>query len=211
MLSRTQTQGFLTLQRPHENDSHYKITFWWLAALLETATPEPERLQLGGGVYTLLNKRFLVAGRENNGDLGRNPTYEVSLFCFDSWVSCSRFLVSPRASKDCSVSATSDLSWFWHFHHIPNSSSCSFLGWKVLIHSLGPLLGASPLWRYCCIPIWGAEPVWGLAASMQCQHLVFYHFYNIPWYHLWFLSVLRRTTELVRTQMWCGAAEGAGV
>lgn len=82
MLSGIPAQGFLTLQSPHENDSCSKSTCQWLAALLATATPVPERLQLGGGVYTLLNKRFLVAGRENNGDLGRNPTYEVSLFLF---------------------------------------------------------------------------------------------------------------------------------
>lgn len=80
MLSGTPPQGFLTLQRPHENDQCSKSIFWWLAALLETATPVPERLQLGGGAYTVLNKRFVVAGRENNGDLERNPTYEVSLF-----------------------------------------------------------------------------------------------------------------------------------
>lgn len=80
MISGTPLQGFLTLQRPHENDSCSKSTIWCLAALLEPATLVPEKLQLGGGVYTLLNKRFVVAGRENHGDLGRNPTYEVSFF-----------------------------------------------------------------------------------------------------------------------------------
>lgn len=107
MLSGTPLQGFLTLQRPHENDSCSKSTIWCLAALLEPATLVPEKLQLGGGVYTLLNKRFVVAGRENHGDLGRNPTYEVSFFLFG--------LVSFIFQISCSTTNVKRLICLCHF------------------------------------------------------------------------------------------------
>ena len=58
MLSGTPAQSFVTLQRPQENDSHFKSIFQWLAALLATAAPAPEKLQPCDGIHTLFNKRF---------------------------------------------------------------------------------------------------------------------------------------------------------
>lgn len=192
MLSGTPPQGFLTIQRPHENDSCSKSTLWWLAALLEPASPVPERLQLGGGVYTLLNKRFVVAGRENKGDLGRNPTYEVSSFFG---------LVGFMFQISCFITNSKRLFCVCHFG--------SFLILTFPPHAeplqlfLSGVKSLNPLTRSSFKGSSSLEHTHWACLQAGCIDAVpvsdFYHFLNIPWHHLWFLSVQKMTTELVRS------------
>lgn len=107
-------------------------------------------------VFTLfLTKGFQwqKPGGETNQDLGRNSTYEVSLFCL-LWFTSFMLQTSPEAAKDCSASANVGcLVIFTDFPRIPSSSSCFFPGWKALIHSPGPLWGAAPLWGHPWTPL----------------------------------------------------------
>lgn len=148
MLSGAPPQGFVTLQRPHENDSCSKSTFWWLAALLKPAAPVPERLQLGGGVYTLLNKRFVVVGRENNGEGTppmKSPFLLFGLMGFMFQISCFTTNIK-RLFCVCHFGPLSILTFPSH----PKLLQLLLSG-KVLIHSVGPLSRTAPLWGHCFI------------------------------------------------------------